>query len=61
MSPTDHQYGSDPDATQAGLTFSAVIQKIVMGAIRWMTEVLTLSETEQVEAGILLSRQGRDQ
>jgi hypothetical protein len=54
------QYESNADAILSKLPPSALIRKAVAGTIRWLIQLSTLSETDQVEAGIFLGSQGRD-
>ncbi len=60
MSLTVAQHELDADATHPGLPFSALIQNDVMGAIRRLIELFTLSETAKGEAGIFLGGEARD-
>ncbi|MGA9191370.1 MAG: hypothetical protein WBZ24_06545 [Anaerolineales bacterium] len=60
MSPEADHYESDADGTRSKGPISALIRDVVLGALRWLFELPTLSETDQLEAGIFLGGQGRD-
>ncbi len=56
----DH-YESNAEGIQPELPFlSALVRTVVVRAIRWLIELATLTETDQLEAGIFLGGEGRD-